>query len=589
MRPSTRLRIRRRLTNTRKGVASAQTQAAEHLDKHVVKRWQKFSDVRRFVFGWLALVALLFFGVSVQQNSLAGYYMQEVPATGGTYTEGVVGEITNLNPIFASTEADRSAAALMFDTLLVYNHETQLEGSLATEWSTNEEQNEYTVKLKPDVLWHDGTPLTSEDVVFTFEAIQHPDTGSPLNRSWRDITVEAVDDYTVRFQLPNAFTPFIHSLTRVGILPEHVLGEIEPRELRAHPFNLEPTVGSGPFTFASLALEDRLGQIRLTQFTQYHDGAPKLAEIVLQSFADHEQMIGAFNDGTVAGASGLRTDDLNMLTDPTEHVLHKPALYNNVLMFMNIGNSKLAERDLRRAFVHATDNRQVFEVLHGQFAVSDGPLLKDQLGYHPDLSQYAYQPEKADELLDELGWKRADDGFRYKDEKRLEVTLVTQRTDEYPTVAEEIQRQWSERGITLNLQFVSPTDLQQSHIVPHNYEILLLGIDQGVDPDVFVYWHSSQAGVGGFNLSEFEDEQADAALEAGRTRIDPELRTAKFEAFLKRWRQSAPAVALYRPGYFYVQSDAVNGFEKKRIANPIGRFYDIHNWTIRSEMVKKQI
>src|SRR5690606_9721894 len=142
---STRLRLRRRLRNTRKGVASAQSQAAEHLDKHVVRRWQKFKDVRRFIFGWLALVCLLFFGVFVQQQSLAEYYMESVPAPGGVYTEGVVGEISNLNPIFASTDADRSAAALMFEPLLTYDENMKLVGALAERWSANEDQDEYTV------------------------------------------------------------------------------------------------------------------------------------------------------------------------------------------------------------------------------------------------------------------------------------------------------------------------------------------------------------------------------------------------------------------------------------------------------------
>lgn len=589
MKPTTRLRLRRRLRNTRKGVTEAQSQAAEHLDKHVVRRWQKFKDVQRFVFGWLALVALLAFGVLVQQRALAGFYMEKVPAPGGTYTEGVVGEISNINPIFASSTPDRSAAALIFEPLLTYDNQTKLIGALAESWTANEEQDEYTIKLRTDLVWHDGTPLTSRDVVFTFEAIQHPDTNSPLNRSWRDITVEAADDTTVIFTLPNPFTPFIHSLTRVGILPHHVLGEIEPRELRAHPFNLAPRVGSGPFVFASIALDDEVGQIRLTRFDNYYRGQPKLNEIVLQTFADQEELLAAFSEDVVSGAAGLRTSDISQLNELHDYKLNTPSLYHNVLLFMNMSEDNLKDRKLRQALVQSTDNNQIFKQLGAHFRTSNGPLLRDQLGYDPDLAQFEYSPTQADKLLDELGWVMADDGFRYKDEKRLEFTLVTQHSEEYPIVAEEIQRQWHERGISLQPQFIEATDLQQSYVIPHNYELLLLGIDQGVDPDVFVYWHSSQARVGGFNLSELEDDEIDASLEAGRTRIDPALRAAKFETFLTRWRRAAPAVALYRPGFFYVQDDAVNGFNKSRLADPVGRYFDIHNWTIRSQMVRKQI
>lgn len=589
MERSTRLRLRRRLRNTQKGVQSAQTQAAEQLDKHVVRRWQKFKDVRRFVFGWLALVGLLVFGVLIQHQSLIAYYKEPIPASGGIYSEGVVSEISNLNPIFASTVADRSASALMFEPLLKYNADTELVGALAKHWSINEAQDIYTLELNPDLRWHDGRPITSADVVFTFETIQHPDTGSPLNRSWQDITVVAKDDLRVEFRLPNAFTPFIHSLSRVGILPKHVLGEVEPKELRAHPFNLAPRVGSGPFVFTSIALEKQLGQIRLTGFDQYYGGAPKLDEIIIQTFADHERLVSALNDGTVSGAAGLRTVDLAGLDKKDEFNLHMPSLYNNVLMFFNMGDDKFKDNSLRRALVQSTNNRKIFDLLGGKFRISDGPLLKDQLGYDPKLAEFKFDTKTADEALDKLGWKRGDDGLRYKDDKKLEFKLVTQHSDEYPIVAEEIQRQWRERGISLQLEFVAPADLQQSHIVPHNYEILLLGVDQGVDPDVFVYWHSSQARVGGFNLSEFKDATADDALEAGRTRIDPALRAAKFETFLTRWRSSAPAVALYRPGYFYAQDAAVEGFNRNSLPDPIGRFYNVHNWTIRSNMVKKPI
>ena len=575
---------------TRKSVEQAQSQMGEQLDKHVVRRWQKFIDVQRFVLGWLVLIGLLIAGVLVQSRSLAGYYLAKEPIRGGTYTEGVVGKIANLNPIFAGTSPERTISSLLFESLLRYNEDNELIGALATSWTANREQTVYTVKLRPDLTWHDGRPLTSQDVVFTFESIQHPDTGSPLNQSWRDIKVEAPDPATLVFTLPNPFSPFLHSLARVGILPSHVLDQVEPKELRTHPFNLQPLVGSGPFTFSNISLEQDYGQVRLTGYNGYYLGAPKLDEIIVQTYADHEQLVSAFNGGSVTGATNLQAGDIEQLDDSRRNQVHTNPLYNNVMLFFNNSRAPLGGKDLRRALVQITDQKAIFNLLARAFSVSDAPLLPDQLGYKQSLSQLQYDVAAGTKALDKSGWKVTQDGVRRNAKGQpLELTLITQNSDEYPLVAEEIQRQWHEAGVQLKLEFVSPANLQQDWIQPHAYQLLLIGIDQGVDSDVFVYWHSSQARVGGFNLSEYKNALVDTALESGRTRQDRRLRIAKYEAFMRQWRQDAPAIALYRPTSIYVQVSSAAGYRAQRLADPVDRFLGVSNWTILKTQVPKPL
>lgn len=585
-----RLRWRRRLRSTSKNVQTAQHQAAEHLDKHVVRRWQNFADVRRFVLGWLTLIGLLLFGVGLQSNSLNQFYQETVRADGGIYTEGVVGEIKNLNPIFATSPPDRTASRLLFDPLIEYDEFAELKPALAADWQVNRTQTVYTLHLRAGLTWHDGRPLTSQDVLYTFTTIQHQDTGSPLQRSWRDVQIEAPDESTIVFRLPNAFTPFLHSLTNVGILPSHVLEEVPLTELRAHPFNLSPNVGSGPFTFANMTLEADTGEIRLTRFDNYYEDAPRLAEFIVHSYIDHEAMIQAFNEGAIMGASGLRSQDLAMLSgDTDQYRLQTPRLFNNVLLFFNLSDAPYNNKDFRLALTQATSTRAIFDRLSGRYPESDAPLLTGQLGYQSRNAQVGYSKSKAAQLLDKLGWKLNDEGLRAKAGKILELTLITQNSDEYPIVAEEIQRQWRELGIILKLELVSPDKLQQDYIAPHTYSLLLLGVDQGVDSDVFVYWHSSEARVEGFNLSEYKNEFVDAALEAGRTRLDTALRQAKYESFMAQWRKDAPAVALYRPVFFYAQLDVVDGFATKAIPAPFFRLGNVEDWTILTERVDQTL
>lgn len=586
---TTRLRWRRRLRSTGKNVQEAQRQAAEHLDKHVVRRWQKFTDVRRFVVSWLLLIGLLLFGVALQAANLGQFYQETIRASGGIYTEGVVGEIKNLNPIFAASAPDRTASRLLFDPLIEYDDEANLHPALALNWEVNDKRTVYTLHLRTDAKWQDGHPVTSADVLYTFSAIQHQDTGSPLQRSWQSVKVDAPDVSTVVFTLPNAFTPFLHSLPRVGILPKHILGEVPLTELRAHPFNLSPNVGNGPFNFASMALEEKSGQIRLTRYDQYYAGAPRLSEFIVQSFVDHEEMVAAFKEGTIMGASGLRTTDLAGVEDTNDNQLHTPRLFNNVMLFFNLSDPPFNDKNFRIALTRATSTRAIFERLNHRYPESEAPLLTGQLGYSANRTQLSTDAKEAGKLFDKLGWKVGVDGLRAKGGKPLELTLLAQNSDDYPIVAEELQRQWRELGIVLKLEFVSPDDLQQNHIAPHTYSLLLLGIDLGVDPDVFVYWHSSEARVEGFNLSEYKNAIVDAALEAGRTRLDPSLRRVKYQAFLQQWRLDAPAVALYRPVFFYAQLEIVDGFTSKAMPDPIDRLNHIENWTILTEEVERTL
>ena len=133
--------------------------------------------------GWLVLVALLGTGVFLQGRELGAYYLEEQPAAGGTFREGLVGEITNMNPIFATSSADRAAARLMFNSLLKYDERNNLVGDLATRYEISEDGTIYTVFLRDDVVWHDGEQFDAADVVYTYEAVQHPDTRSFMNSS----------------------------------------------------------------------------------------------------------------------------------------------------------------------------------------------------------------------------------------------------------------------------------------------------------------------------------------------------------------------------------------------------------------------
>jgi len=221
-----------------KVLKEAGKKAGAHFDMHVVDRFAKLRFVRRPVLAWLLLILVLTISVFVQTRQLRGFYIDQVPVSGGTLKEGMVGEISNVNPLYVANSADASISKLIFSPLVEYDMDGQISENLAQKWNVNSTGTVYTFNIRTDARWQDGQKLTADDVVFTFDMLQHPDAKSPLAHSWRGVKVTKEGENSVKFALPNPFAPFLHSLTSVGILPQHILEDIGPDQLRGHRFNL---------------------------------------------------------------------------------------------------------------------------------------------------------------------------------------------------------------------------------------------------------------------------------------------------------------------------------------------------------------
>jgi peptide/nickel transport system substrate-binding protein len=167
---------------------------------------------------------------------------------------------------------------------------------------------------------------------------------------------------------------------------------------------------------------------------------------------------------------------------------------------------------------------------------------------------------------------------------------VSQSLSEYASITQKIQQQWGAVGVEIEAILQPEEDIQSNALARHDYDVLLYGISIGFDPDVFAYWHSSQAdpNSSSLNLSEFKNAVADEALEAGRTRVDETLRKVKYEPFLRQWQAEVPAVALYQPRFVMVTRGTFVGFESKFMSSATDRYWSIANWKIRNDETVKQ-
>lgn len=578
--PYLKFRFNRFLRKTMRAQEKARQTFAAYLRQNIVLRWEQLRGIRRFVFGWWAFVLFLIVVSLVQAKGYKNYYLTDGPAAGGVFTEGVVGTISIINPVLQADSANGTVAALVYDGLLKRNLKGDLEGSLAQSWSLSKDGLSYTVKLRQDVFWHDGHQFDSSDVAFTIDRIQHPDTRSPYNNSWQGVSVTTPDDFTVVFKLPNVFVPFPQSLT-IGIIPEHIFKDVRPENTRASEFNQAP-VGTGPFRFSKLETRENFQRVELLRNDNYHLGVAKLDKFVIRSFIDHEMMKNAYDLGELSGIVGLRTfDDDTKFGRPA--VIYPMLLHSQVFVFYKNSQPLLKNKELRQALTQSVDQDDILNQLQNKFSPAVAPILVNQIGYDPKFAQLSFDVAAAEKTLDKLGYVKGADGYRVDQAgKQLSLSLVSQNSDEYPVVARILQEQWAKVGVKIEVLLVDFEEFQQSYLRPHSYDILLYGINIGADPDVFAYWHSSQVGVNGFNLSEWKSDVTDQSLEAGRTRQDKKLRAAKYQTFLKDWRSGAPATALYRPSFVYVTHPRFHGLLPETVVDPTDRYTQINTWTIET-------
>jgi peptide/nickel transport system substrate-binding protein len=532
--------------------------------------------IRRFSFVWWGLIAACMLGMVWQVRHIAAIGSVLRPLPGGIYTEGVAGQIKTINPVLPDNSASADASRLIFDGLTKFNSQGQLKGDLASSWNVSADGKTYTFKLHKGVTWHDGVPFTAQDVLFTLAVIQNPDSRSPLAPNWKGVKATAPDDNTVVYTLSKPYTPFIYATT-VGILPQHLLQNIEPKTLRVIGFNQKP-VGTGPFKLDSFDTET--GELSLKSNQQYFGGKPLLNGVKLRTYSNDEKVFEAYQRRQVMGVSGLQSTQADAAMKLGSLHLYEAAVPDQVAVFLHTSGGVMADKSVREGLATGTNRQEIITgILNGQAT----PLASPVPG--SIAHQASFNLDKANSTLEAAGWVKNKDGVRQKGDQLLEIKLVTQSGTIYGAVAQQLAGQWGKLGVRTHVLELDAATLQQSYIRTRHYDALLYGINTGSDPDVYAFWHSSQASDPGLNLSTYSSTAADKSLEAGRTIRDNQTRLAKYRSFAQTWAGDNPAIMLYSPAYIYAVDRNVHGIHVSKLVTPADRFDGIENWSLKVKAV----
>jgi ABC-type transport system substrate-binding protein len=340
-----------------------------------------------------------------------------VPASGGDYSEALIGQPKYINPLFASAnDVDADLSSLIYSGLFHYNEKQKLIPDLASDYTVSNDGKTYDINLRKDIRWSDNEPFNADDVIYTFETIQDPLTGSPLLAAFQSIEIERTDDYSVRFVLKEPFAPFLSSLT-VGILPQHAWINVPPSGIRLAKTNLQP-VGSGPWKFSKLT-KDSGGNIQsyeLKRNETYYKNAPHLKTLTFKFYTDYSQAVSALKSQEVMAVSFLPRDLANKITGKN-FKLYKFKLPQYTAVFFNQNAAPdLKDSDTRLALSMALDKNEILaQALDGEGEIINSPILKDSYGYNPDIAFPAFDKEKANQILDK-NWEKIQPEIFFKTE-----------------------------------------------------------------------------------------------------------------------------------------------------------------------------
>ena len=571
-------------------VKHAEGATQRHASHFILRRIENVRLVMTEIMIWLAAIALLIAGLGIQYSWNSQGSKKDGAKSGGVYVEGVIGNISTLNPLLAASEPEQAVSRLLFSSLYNYDVTGALHTDLA-ESMTVKDDKVYTIKLR-NAVWHDGKKLTAEDVVYTINLIKNPQVRSPLRVNWLDISARAIDDSTVEFMLPAVYAGFSHALT-FPVIPKHILQTVSPSSMREADFSSNP-VGSGPFAVKRVQTSESTSStdvVRMEPNTKYYGAVSTLSRLELRAYGNESLLVKAVNSGEVSAASGLSlsaADNIKSKQYSTKHWL----LNKGVYLLMNNRSQTLQDARVRQALRYATDTSSIRATVGDNVARLDTPILQSQIAQKlpaaPD-----YNLDKAKALLKEAGWTYNQGQWKGKDGRPLAVAVTTSSgRDEYKKIVDALKQQWSKLGVDVQLREIdtssTTTSFVQSVLQPRDYDALLYELELGADPDVFAYWHSSQASASGYNFANYSNRTVDNDLVGGRSRTNSALRAAKYIQFVNQWLNDAPAIGLYQSVGSYVLNNGASIVEPRGSLNTMNdRYADVTTWSTGKASVYK--
>ncbi len=534
------------------------------------------------------LLAALPFAGGLGASAIAGLVpTRALAASPGQCVLGVTQEAVNFNPLlYVNTGVETSVEFIVFDALWKLDPTGAFVPNLAAEIPTQENGGisedglTWTIKLRPDVKWHDGTPFTAADVAFTLDVLMDPKV-TVRSRNGHDHveTYEAVDDHTVRVKLKDSFAPYMVSWQKTSIIPKHILSGTD---INIAPFNTNP-IGTGPFKFKSRVAGS---QIEFEPNPDYHGGAPKLTSLIQKYVPDQQTLYAQFQTGEVdiydlQGIPPLLYAKAKTL--PGCKIELSPMPFVEFIYF-NCGKPQFSDKRVRKALYMAVDKKGWIDaVFYGVPLPTLSFLPPNHWAYNKNLVDPGYDPAKAAALLDEAGWKVGADGVREKDGVRLSFTMSTTVGAKAREQAQQlVQQNFKKINVEMTIKNMPASVVWGDYTIKSEFDTLMVGWDALLypDPDYGDRIRSDAIpakGGNGSNYVQYENAEIDDLCRKGATTVKQEDRKAIYDRIQEILLDDMPFAPIYAYQQIVGVRDRIGNY-KPNAYTPINSWNTVE-WT----------
>jgi peptide/nickel transport system substrate-binding protein len=568
----------------------------------------------RAVAGVLSL-ALVAFSVWALAPSVGSSEGAVEPTPGASpprgYVEGVLGRATNASPFGARSTADRALVSLLFRGLVKLGPNSTIVGDLASHWETSDDGRTWTFHLRPDLRWEDGEALTAEDVAFTVSILGDPSYTGPGAASWLDVEASVIDPLTVSLQLTTPLGDFLQAATQ-PIAPAHLLAGIAPDALPDDPFGTQP-VGSGPFRLVSLdahsatlaaatpvepATDPGGPNFQTPRPTDSLASAPPTARpdlavpyissFELRYFDDIASLTEAWRHGDLDAVSGVQATDIAGLQAGRAGSLVRYPGTTLLAATLNLRSSHREFQDpiVRRALLEAVDrDALVTEVLAGMGRRADSLIPPSSPMFDATASpELKFSLVAARKDLEAAGWKAGDVSWTPKGAKApIVIELLSPEESANPVAyaaAQLVVEAWHGLGLAVRQVPLPASELLGDRLADGSFQVALVPLAIGLDPDLYPLLAASQTRTGGSNVAGLQDPELDALLVAARTPTSNDARVAAYAALQKRLAAQTYVLPFAFRDDYVLFRDTVTGPESRPVGGSGDRYWDVLTWRL---------
>ena len=505
---------------------------------------------------------------------------------GGILVNAMIGEPSNLIAMIAGDSASSTIAGNIFNSLIKYDEKLNHAPELAKKWMISPDQKTITFTLKDNLVWADGTPLTSEDVLFTWQLVTDPNTRTPYASDYLLVKkASAPDKNTFEVTYEETYAPAIDTWASLHILPKHLLKD---EDINNTYFSRKPT-GSSYYQLNKWVSGQ---QVSLKSNTNSSQGLPQI-----------EQLISRIIPDTSSQFLELTADNIDLMSiNPIQYqrvfparkdMLEKINLYKELgngytYLGFNLKKAPFNDVNVRQAINYAIDKDEVIKgVLLGLGEPIASPYKPGTRWNNPNLQPYPYSPKKALDLLKKAGYEKNEDGYFEKNGKVLAFEILTNQNKQREMTAVLVQRRLKEIGIEVTIRVLEWASFINQYIRTGDFNAVVLGWSLSLDPDQFNIWHSSQQGPGQFNFIGYENSQVDKLLELGRKELDANKREKIYHQFSEHLLNDSPIVYLYAGYGLSAVNKRVQGI--KNPSPPAGIYHNSYEWFIPNELRRNEM